>query len=124
MSLLPYSYHTNTYLYPPQLHPASILARHFGPFGTGPLSPAAVQFMNAVAPGFTPYRQPPPFSSAPTPRTPRTPRVHRSQYHRGGYSSRPGQHSRWHGHRYGYRPVYYAPPYGYGYGYNSGYHYR
>ncbi|KAI1077947.1 hypothetical protein F5B20DRAFT_592377 [Whalleya microplaca] len=127
--MFPYhSYPPNPYVAPPPYHPASILARHFGPYGMGPLTREAVQFMNTVAPGFTFQRRPPP--PAPPAIRPRSPRPYSSQGHRRTHSSRPVQHPHGHGHGhgrgYGYRPVYYPPhppPYGYGYGYGPGYRY-
>ncbi|KAI1775974.1 hypothetical protein F4818DRAFT_415629 [Hypoxylon cercidicola] len=48
----------NGYFGSPMLSPGSVLARHFGPYGTGPFSPAALQFINSIAgPGFIPGPQ-------------------------------------------------------------------
>ncbi|KAI1388059.1 uncharacterized protein F4822DRAFT_301117 [Hypoxylon trugodes] len=63
-------YHLTNDVYRPYTVPYTpllcyILSYHFGPAGTGPISPSGHQFLNSVAPGFMPN---PPQYSTPHPR--------------------------------------------------------
>ncbi|OTB00495.1 hypothetical protein M426DRAFT_15437 [Hypoxylon sp. CI-4A] len=54
---------------PPPLPPMALLiARHFGPYGNGPVSPAGLHFLNCVAPRYVPC--PPPYFMPPPPPPP------------------------------------------------------
>ncbi|KAI1408693.1 hypothetical protein F5Y13DRAFT_172109 [Hypoxylon sp. FL1857] len=101
----------NAYLPPPQPPLASVLSHHFGPYGTGPVSPAGMHFLNVVAPGLTPNPRPAIMPPPPKP-LPYPPQHH--DYQRGPQLWKDPRKCNCSCH---YRSNYHRPYYGYSYHY-------
>ncbi|KAI0836530.1 hypothetical protein F5Y06DRAFT_105232 [Hypoxylon sp. FL0890] len=101
----------NAYLPPPQPPLAFVLTHHFGPYGTGPVSPAGMRFLNAVAPGLT--SNPRPAIMPPPPR----PLAYHPQDHDYQQDARRWEYPHKCNCSCHYRLDYYHPHYGYSYNY-------